>query len=709
MSKRFLKLILLNSFLAASLMGVAGKVFSSDFYIFPIREIEGLNFNKKSAESRPLIDKKAIDIFDQNAQRQIISSFISSLATAYPNSIVHERQVRDAIKGKYQYLSNGTTCGDGFVAPVNKSYAVVAGITRASFYEVDRGENIEILVPITMNIQLVKPEKAKIVYTASSTQYTPFVLSKREFNTPAFKDLMTKTLTSNTIKQINELIALAKKNFNPQESLVKVVAKSGGNIIVDKGFEIGFKLGDEPEARPKAASNDAIFLFKVLSTSSGYSILKPMSGNPSVGDELLFTFEGPADDSSKPKLMPVYSLENNQQWTYSVADLFAKDIGFKASFQISPVDINFNDTMNSIRAQANCVPWDKFPSSKTLFDSRLDHPNYFLKFEMSQSPVFINPGKAKVEENFMTSLTAQVVDIDGNVIFSELGTDLYTLERVGKQGLSLPNAKEISMKNALVEMMKSFLSDAKLTPKQFPIASAEKGKFTVKGLEIPGGQKVAYEVLRPLDIKVGNNSVVMRILVDQSNNPPVSGGGETTFSYSQVPDYPEIKSGDLISVLSVPRGNVPEISYCGDVAVGKDSLNGEYLLPIINHVAYKSKKYSASISQDKFYQDTNRLLKDGFFKFRLTKPVQTEECFKPGYLIRKNEVNCASNTCALKFLTGAKVGTFKGGAEIGGATYGEAISVDSIPQSEVDNYIAYKSMTTVNGFRNELLKRLDAK
>ena len=52
-------------------MGAAGKVFSSDFYIFPIREIEGLNFNKKSAESRPLIDKKAIDIYDQKNRKKI--------------------------------------------------------------------------------------------------------------------------------------------------------------------------------------------------------------------------------------------------------------------------------------------------------------------------------------------------------------------------------------------------------------------------------------------------------------------------------------------------------------------------------------------------------------------------------------------------------------------------------------------------------------
>ena len=33
--------------------------------------------------------------------------------------------------------------------------------------------------------------------------------------------------------------------------------------------------------------------------------------------------------------------------------------------------------------------------------------------------------------------------------------------------------------------------------------------------------------------------------------------------------------------------------------------------------------------------------------------------------------------------------------------YGEAINVDGIPQTEVDNYISYKSMTAVNNFKNE--------
>lgn len=39
----------------------------------------------------------------------------------------------------------------------------------------------------------------------------------------------------------------------------------------------------------------------------------------------------------------------------SSADSFAKDIGFKASFQLSPVDDNFTQTKELVTRAANCV------------------------------------------------------------------------------------------------------------------------------------------------------------------------------------------------------------------------------------------------------------------------------------------------------------------------------------------------------------------
>jgi len=698
-----------NKIVLATFMVATSGVFASEFYVFPIREIEGMNFNNKANDARTMVDKRSVDIFTPDAQKQIIGSFISNLSKAYPSSILHSSQVRDTVKGKYQYQAGGVACGESFVAPVNKSYAVVAGVTRASYYEVDKGESLEILVPITMNIQLIKPERAKIVYTASSTLYTPFTISKRELGLPATKEFMTKSLTANTINQINELVDVIKKNFDPKESIVKVIDKSDGFVVVNKGYEVGFKSGDELEARPKSSPDGSPIIFKVLSVDSGYSVLKPLMGSPSSGDEFIFVFESPADDSRKPKLMPVYSADKDQQWSGAVADLFAKDIGFKAPFQLAPVDVNFNDTMNSVRAQANCVPWDKFPSAKTVFDSRLDHPNFFLKFEMAQSPVFVNAGKAKSEESFMTALSAQVVDKDGNIIFSEFGTDAYMLERVGKQGLSLPNAREISMKNSLIDLMKNFLANVKLEPKQFLITDAQKGKFSVKGLEVPAGQNIVYEVLKPLGVNVPNGKAMMRVAVDQDTNLPVSADGKTSFTYSQVPDYPEVKSGDILSVVTMPKGNLPEISACEGVFVGKDSLKGDYLVPFIQQIAYKSQIYQVSVSNKDFYEDTNKLLGAGFYKFRLPKATPTEFCYKPGYLIRKNEVTCGSDGCGVKFLTAMKVTTEKNGVEVKDTSFGEQTSVNGIAEKEVDNLIGYRAMLSARNLMGELVKRFNTK
>lgn len=690
---------------------LASQAIASDFYVFPVREIEGFNIANKGAGTRPLVDPRTVAVFTPSSQKQIIAAFTENLAKSYPQSIVHASQVSELVSGKYQYAAGGVDCRKGFTAPVNHTYAVVAGVTRASYYEVDRGDNMEILVPITMNVQLIKPERAKIVYTVSSTQYTPFVIAKKELGLQSTKDFMTKSLTANTINQMNDLVAQIKQNFNPKDTPVKIIDKSGDYVVVDKGFEVGFKSGEELEATRTNSKDNNVTIFKVLSVESGYSILKPLNGSPGKGEEYVFVFEGPADDARKPKLMPVSSNKKDQLWSPAVADLFAKDIGFKAPFQLTPVDVNFTDNMNAVRAQANCVPWDKFPSSKTVFDSRIDHPNFFLKFEMGQSPVFSNAGKnaVKTEQSFMTALTAQVVDKDGNVIFSELGKDSYTLERVGQQGLSLFNAQEISLKNALVDLMGNFLQSVKLEPKQFTISDVKGGKFTVKGLEIPSGQNAVYEVLKPMGVKVGDKPVMMRLSLDQSNELPVSAGGVTTFSYAMAPDYPDIKSGDILSVLAVPRGNTPEISSCGSVYVGKDSLPGNHLVPSINHVAYRASNFIVSISDKDFYDDANRLLKDGFYKFRLPAFTPTEFCFKPGYLIRKNESSCGAEGCNVKFLTAIKITSQKAGVDVKDASIGEQTTVAAIAESQVDNLIGFRAMLSANNLIPELTKRFNSK
>ena len=85
-------------------------------------------------------------------------------ASAYAGSIVHVKQVRDSFKGPVVFDDNDNlNCGDSSTVPLEQTYAAVIGISRASFYKVERGLNTEILIPITLNLQIIKVDKAKIL------------------------------------------------------------------------------------------------------------------------------------------------------------------------------------------------------------------------------------------------------------------------------------------------------------------------------------------------------------------------------------------------------------------------------------------------------------------------------------------------------------------------------------------------------------------
>lgn len=686
---------------------LAGGAQASQFYVFPVKEIEGLSTRAKES-ARPLIDRRVVSLFTPAMQQELLGHFVAGVASAYPASTVHARQVRDTIKGSHQFLDNDNqVCGDGFAAPIGAAYAVVIGVTRASYFEVDRGPNVELLVPVTLNLQLVKPERGKIAYTLSETTYTPFLFSKQEKDTAQTRATMTRVLAENTRKQISALLDTARQHFNPQQTPVKLVDKDGKFYVANKGFEIGFQTGLELEAVTPAGKPA---LFRVVSADSGYAVLTPIAGSVSVGDEYLFTFETAVDDARKPKLMPVTGNQPQQAWSSQVADLFAKNIGFNAPFQIAPVDVNFSDTMDSVRAQANCVPWDKYPAARTVSDSRLDAPQFFLRFEHAVSPVALSAakGSVKTSESFVSAVTAQVVDNDGNVVFSEQGSDRYELDKVANQGLSLANAQEVALKNATARLAANFLKTVKLSPAEFRISRADKKNFWVEGFPV-SGQNIVYEVLRPLGVKLGGKPVLMKLALDGTTVPPEADGSKGRFAYStSAPDVPVPEAGDIVRVLTPLRGHLPEMAACGEVYRANGSLPADHLLPLANHVAYRASRYLVSISDAGFYADANRLLAAGFYKFRLPPFTPTEFCFKPGYKVAQTAGQCAES-CSSTFLNALTVIVEKGGARTHEAVQAQQVSIEGFPEAQRNNFIGLKAMEESLRSLDELSRKFNAK
>lgn len=680
---------------------------ASQFYVFPVKEIEGLSVRGK-ASARPLVDRRVVEFFTPAIQQELLGHFTGSVAAMYPNSTVNPRQVRDTIKGAYKFIDNDSqACGDGFVAPINASYAIALGVTRASYFEVDRGNNVELLIPLTINLQLIKPERGKIAYALSETIYTPFLINKKEMGMPQTKANITGTLATNAKRLVSSLLESARKNFNPQETPVKLLGKDGKFFVANKGFEIGFQTGLELEA---TAAGGKQALFRVVSVDSGYAVLQPLAGSVGEGDEYLFTFETAVDDARKPKLMPVSSDKADKAWSSQVAELFAKDIGFNAPFQIAPVDVNFTDTMDSVRAQANCVPWDKYPAARTVSDSRPDAPQFFLRFEFSQSPVAFNKAKnsVKTSEVFMSVLTAQVVDNDGNVVFSEMGSDRYDLEKVDNQGLSLANAQEVSLKNATSRLADSFKKSVKLTPTDFRISKADGKQFWVEGFPV-SGQNVVYEVLRPLTVKIGGNPALMKLALDGTTVPPEQDGGSGRFTYSiSSPDVPKPEKGDIMRVMSPLRGHLPEMSACGDIYRAEGTMTVDHLAPLMRHVAYRSPRYLVSISDPDFYADTNRLLAAGFYKFRLPAFTPSEFCFKPGYKVVQKAGEC-KEACSSTFLNAASVIVEKGGARTHQAVAAQDVTIEGFTDNQRGNFIGLKSMEETLRTLEELSRKFNAK
>ncbi len=625
----------------------------NQFFVFPIKEIEGLGVTTSSA-IRPLVDKNAIEFITGNqsdAQKEVLGHFSEQLSQAYAGSVVHVKQVRDSFKGPVTFDDNDNlNCGDSSTVPLEQTYAAVIGISRASFYKVERGANTEILVPITLNLQIIKVDKAKILFSSSNTTYSQFMVSAAQVGTPEYTKLIKEAVTKNMKDQVTSLVQEAKANFSPKVTPVKIVGKEGNFYVADKGFEVGFNEGDSPEAKD---ANGKIVWFKVLTAGDGYSVLERLDGDIKTGQDYQFLFESKADDSNKPRVMPVTTFDKDKAMLNGVIDVFTKSIGYKAPFQIAAVDVNFQQTMANIKARAQCVPsWEKYPLSSQIKDSRTDFPQFILNVETGETSVFTakGDGAVKTKETFATVVQAKVSDLNGLVYGSAIGVDKYVLDKSAGIGLSTTNAREVSYQNSTKAMVADFLKNINFDPKVYKVKNVNANSLLVENLPVESGYVINATVLRKLAIKVGKKDVFVKLpLVAKGQVNKKASDVEVPFEMQDVgKDYFKPKSGDSLIVYALPKGNVPSVGLCEGEFVGKNNaVNTSFAKPLLNNFIYNLPKYQVINADAAIVKDVNYLLDSGNFKLSgAMKPrADIQSCLQPGYLIREDQATCAAGDC----------------------------------------------------------------
>jgi hypothetical protein len=703
----------------AACLGLLLSTFAcaSQFYLFPVTEIEGLA-KVSPVMTRSMIDPRLVKkLFSETAgketQRNVIEHFVSTLNLAYPKSVIHPKQVYDINVGSGHKFENNNELACKQVPSYNvaDTYAVILGITRASIYEVTKGNNVEVLIPVTLNLQFIKPNLAKIVYTLSETMYSPFRFSKAEYESGAVDGVIRDVLLRNIKVQVSSLVASANVAFNPRDVSVKLVDKDGKFFVTDKGLEVGFVKGEQIEARD---TSDKPSIFDVLYVDSGYAVLKLAEGLASVGDSLKFIFEKAADDSRKPRLMPVISSRPDDAWASSISDIFSKDIGFNATFQVSPVDVNFAQTKELITRSANCVTWQKIPSMAEASGVRNDPPSFFIRFTPTVTPLTMlsGSGGTKTSEMFHTLVTAQVIDQFGKVIFSEIGDNDYSIDKVDGEGLNFAQAKEISLKNATQMLAKSVIANVRFEPKDFRVARVENGKLWVEGLQgISLSEKLTFDILHPLSAKVRGKIAMIDLDVSPGVGDLVAEASLIGLPYSVTnPVLPKPQRGDVIRLYSQISSTATRLQDCNETTyIGQNNfVEVDYLAPLIRHAVYKSKKFISYVGDSAFYSDANRLLQQGLFSLQLELP-SFELCMQPGYAIREESVLCQDpQSCKATVSMGIVARLKKGGEVQKSFTSGLRSEFGGFQSDNKRTLYGYKQLSNSLTMQSDLINKLNS-
>jgi len=699
--------------LAAGLLAAAAALpaAAASFYLFPVQEIEGMS--PEGSQARALLDKKVMTrLFGgqagQQAQAALLERFVGQLHQAYPQSLIHARQVADNTIGSgHRFVNDGSLqCRAAPSYKVADTYAVVLGVTRASLYEVTRGDNVEVLVPITLSLQFVRPSLAKVVYTMSETVYTPFRFSRAEYASGAMDATMRAEVLKNIGEQVDTLVASARAAFDPKSTAVKLVDRDGKFLIAGRGVEAGFVKGEQVEAR---GADGQASIFDVLYADSGYAVLRSAMGSASVGDTLQFTFESTGDDSRKPRLMPVAAA--NDQVASAVSDIFGRAIGFKASFQLSPVDVHFDQTKVLITRAANCVDWTRLPSMAQASGERTDPPDFFLRFAHVATPSVILSGVrgAKSEERFHALVSAQVVDRFGKVVFSELGDNDYAIERVNGNGLGLAQAHEVALKNATGKLAESFLANVRFAPRELRVARVDGERIWVEGMGAVPGEKPSFTVLHPLSAKVAGKPALLELDVGAGSADPVGDGALVGLSYSAAnPALPTPQRGDIVRLYGEQLAGVTRVTDCQEPDyVGQNNVaEAAYAGPLVRHALYRSRKYAGHIGDPAFYDSANALLRSGLFDLQLQAPA-IGVCVQPGYVIREEAAQCEGAACRATVMLGLQA-RFKSGGEVHKTVAsGLRTEFSGVPAQGKAAFYGYKELGNGLSMQPELLKKFD--
>jgi len=444
---------------AMSMLSIS--IAQANIQIYPSQGLFGLeqqcrqDSNRIEANGSSIICDFSKAIQNESIRKQAQQFFVQGLQNSFPDQIVAN-------------ISQKTK---------HRTYVASLEVIRASKYVVNKDSTAEIFLPVTLSLKLTNILSGEVIYSDSATLSQPIKVLSSELDSVATKAEIEKKFQSTLLTLTQQVTKDLKSKFKVTEIQTNVIDSWKSYLVLDKGFNQGIAKGDE------LSSVDGD-LIRIVHADSDYAVAIPvLMLNKAKTFSKISTNTRQA--LNKPKALVVDVLTYQGESKDLVEQIFSDAGGEKASFTLTPVNKRYSALAQSIAEQTELAQAEDI--------NQRELPEFFIRINVMPAIAYEQAvGKMTQQQVVHSEVFAEMIDRSGRVIFSAHATD--EIKEIISQGMgfSLEARKEISLKNALIQLGQKFQKGIQFTRSDLKVSGSSQQNINIedKGERLSVGMKV---------------------------------------------------------------------------------------------------------------------------------------------------------------------------------------------------------------------------
>lgn len=512
------------------------------------------------------------------------------------------------------------------VADKDRRFTLVSSlqIARASLYTVDKVDGtVDVLAPVSGSLYFTNAVSGEVLYTVAATYYARATVARGGIGTERTQGLFREAYQG----LVGELLARARSQFKPHTVAATVRREWNGLYVLDRGQDGGIAKGD---MLSDAEGNT----LEVLHAAPGYAVGAASLGK--IAPNVSYARETNADLSElkRPRVMVLVDEALPAGMPAEiVGQLFTDQLGAKAALSVVQVNPLFTQVLETAFSSTGLSNENR---------GRRELPDFFLRLGVPESRSFELKASAsnRTVRSYRTVATAELVDRSGRVIFATRGVDRSDDQVVAGMALDEASRREVSLKNALLDLAGRIGTELKFEQTALPLQSANPLLLAdPDGALASGAQVTLFRTIGRVD---GVQGEVRMPIADAAVDGADAAGARLSaglpLTRPPVPPAP----GDVALVDTV--NGIKAASRRRFAACGQAEQLGTLALPPFGELALNS---FASVFRAPYYAPAvfDRLQTlvgpETRFKSRLQlQPVAPEYCAQPVYRIDPGPTQC---------------------------------------------------------------------